>query len=171
MEKDNDKRSFLDKVFAKTFGSAPVQAAPRPAPTQQEIIGEKYNSFNPELRKMIDAMAYRESVNGKVRVKPGDQKDKTSSYGLLHMGQGAVDEFLKRKQEFGYTGPNFKAKDLQNPESDYLQKFIQASRIKRDMDVNKRDLFSATRYIQNFGEPNYATTTMKNFNKAFPSGL
>jgi len=125
--------------------------------TPEQDMEEKYNRFSPELRKMIEAMAYRESMNGKVRVNPGDQKDGSHSYGLLHMGQGALDQWAK------LSGEKLKAKDLAGPESDAKQKFIQASRIDRDMRVNKRDLRGATRYIQNYGEPNYATSSMNNY--------
>lgn len=127
------------------------------APTDEERMMEKYNKFSPELRKMIDAMAYNESVNGKARINKGDQKDGSDSYGLLHMGQDAVDMWNKQ------SGENLRAKDLAGPESDAKQKFIQASRIDRDMRVNKRDLRGATRYVQNFGDPNYATSTINKY--------
>jgi len=130
----------------------------KPAPlTPEEVMLQKYNNFSPELRKMIDAMAYNESINGKARINPGDQRDGSDSYGLLHMGQDAVDMWNKM------SGENLKAKDLAGPESDAKQKFIQASRIDRDMRVNKRDLRGATRYVQNYGEPNYATSTMNKY--------
>lgn len=129
----------------------------RDVPTEQELLLQKYNKFSPELRKMIDAMAYNESINGKARINEGDQKDGSHSYGLLHMGQDAVDMWNKQ------SGENLKAKDLMGPESDAKQKFIQASRIDRDMRVNKRDLRGATRYVQNYGDPEYATSTMNKY--------
>lgn len=142
-------KDYIKKLGTETYT--------REEPTEEEMMAEKYNQFSPELRKMIDAMAYRESINGQVRINPGDQKDKSHSYGLLHMGQGAVDAWNK------LSGENLKAKDLAGPESDAKQKFIQAFRIDRDMRVNKRDLRGATRYVQNYGEPNYATSSMNNY--------
>ncbi len=124
---------------------------------------DKYNKFSPELRTMIEAMANQESVNGQFREKVGDQRDGSNSYGLLHMGQDAVNEFNKRKKEFGYEGRDLTAKELKN--DDEMQKFIQASRIDRDMKVNGRDLYGATRFVQNQGDPNYATTTMNKYKK------
>ncbi len=126
-------------------------------------LGDKYNKFSPELRTMIEAMANQESVNGKFREKVGDQRDGSNSYGLLHMGQDAVNEFNKRKKEFGYEGRDLTAKELKN--DDEMQKFIQASRIDRDMKVNGRDLLTATQFIQNPGEANYGTSTLNKYKK------
>ncbi len=128
-------------------------------PSDEEIMAQKYLKFSPELRTMIEAMANQESVNGKFREKVGDQADKSNSYGLLHMGQGAVNQWNKM------SGEHLVANELAGPESDAKQKFIQASRIDRDMKVNGRDLYGATRFIQNQGDPNYATTTMNKYKK------
>lgn len=125
--------------------------------SDEEKQTQQYQKFSPELRTMIEAMANQESVNGQFREKKGDQADGSNSYGLLHMGQGAVDQWNK------LSGERLKAKDLAGPESDAKQKFIQASRINRDMQVNGRDLMGATRFIQNQGDPNYATTTLNKY--------
>ncbi len=152
LQSAKDYIKFLMKGGKETY----VREKPAPL-TPEEVMLQKYNNFSPELRKMIDAMAYNESINGKARINPGDQEDGSDSYGLLHMGQDAVDMWNKM------SGENLKAKDLAGPESDAKQKFIQASRIDRDMRVNKRDLRGATRYIQNWREPNYATSTMNKY--------
>jgi len=123
---------------------------------------ELYNQKIPnDVKKVIDAIAYNESVDGKYRVNKGDQKDKSDSVGLLHMGKDAVAEFNKRKEYFGYTGPDINIKDLTGEEADIIQKFIQASRIVRDMEKNKRSLLDATTFIQNPGEKNYGEKVMK----------
>jgi len=116
-----------------------------------------------EVQDMLDAVAYTESKSGQYRVHEKDQKDGSDSVGLLHMGQKALDEFNKRKESFGYTGPDLKIKDLKEKEADIIQKYVQGMRILRDMKVNGRSLYNATTFIQNPGEENYGKKVIKKY--------
>lgn len=124
---------------------------------------EMYKYYPENVKEMIDAMAKQESLSGKKRVNEGDQKDGSDSLGLLHMGQNALNEFNKRKEYFGYTGPDLKIEDLKEENADIIQKFVQASRIMRDMRVNNRSLERAATFIQNQGEKNYGLNAIKKF--------
>ena len=124
---------------------------------------EMYSYYPDNVKEMIEAMAKQESGSGRNRINKGDQKDGSDSLGLLHMGQKALDEFNKRKEYFGYTGPDLRIEDLKEENADIIQKFVQASRIMRDMRVNNRPLERAATFIQNQGEKNYGINALKKF--------
>jgi hypothetical protein len=152
-----EREHITPDVFMRPSKGIPKEPVNKEPFMRAIPIDNPMERFSPDLRKMIDAMAYRESKNGEIRINKGDQEDGSDSYGRLHMGQDAVDMWNKM------SGENLRAKDLEGPESDAKQDFIQASRIDRDMRVNKRDLRGATRYIQNWGEPNYATSSWNDY--------
>ena len=165
------KQTFLNRL-KDILTLSSTQTYVNKEPTIQEKTNQYISSLPPDLQKMLNAMALRESINGKVRVNPGDQnvaaigsKD-LNSYGLLHMGQAAVDVFNNRpKGDLEFVGRDLKAKNLYGPESDPTQKLIQGYRINKYMQKYGKDLFTATKNIQNYREPNYATSTMSNYDK------
>lgn len=166
-----EKQTFLQKL-KDMLTLTSTQTYARKDPTFQEKLQQEYNKFSPELQKMLSAMAYKESLNGTKRINPNDQNiagvgnSDLNSYGLLHMGQSAVDTFNKRPAgQLEFIQRNLTAKGLQGPESDLTQKIIQGTRISDFMKKYNKDLFTATRYKQNPGEPNYATSTMSNYDK------
>ena len=127
---------------------------------------EMYKYYPQNIKDAIEAMANHESYGGKKRINKGDQVDDSDSLGILHMGQGAVDEFNKRKAYYGYGGPDIRIEDIAGPEGDIIQKFIQASRIMRDMRVNGRSLKDAITYIQNSREKGYGEKVLKKFKES-----
>jgi hypothetical protein len=166
-----EKQTFLQRLkdLVTLTGR---QTYTRKEPTREELIQSEFSKFSPELQKMLSAMAYKESLNGAKRINVNDQNiagvgsSDLNSYGLLHMGQSAVDTFNKRPAgQLEFIERNLKAKDLMGPESDLTQKVIQGTRISNYMKKYGKDLFYSTRYIQNAGEPNYATSTMSNYDK------
>ena len=173
----------MQEFIKKMLSSAPQTVVKQPETvkplTLKEIATQQYNSYSPQLKTMIEAMALQESQNGKYRggstgmyggkmsnFGKNDQpfsKTDVNSYGLLHQGQDYTNQFNKIKTEYGYNGPDLKAKDYINENSDIIQKYIAGSRIKKDMTKNNRDLYTSTRYTQNYNDPNYATSTMNKY--------
>jgi len=174
---EEQKRTFLQKVgdvlMNRNVTVLKTPSDPKKARFNQlnaldTYLASKYEKETPqELKNMIKGMENLESMNGKKRINEGDQKDGSNSYGLLHMGQGAVDEFTKAPERYGYNGPtDIKAEELRSSLRDNIQRYIQSQRIMRDMKENKRGLYSATQFVQNPQAKNYATTSMERFNNS-----
>ena len=172
---EEQKRTFLQRVgdilMNRNVTQMVTPADPKKARDNtlnalDTYLASKYEKETPQaVKDMIKGMENLESYSGVKRINPGDQKDGSNSYGVLHMGQGAVNEFTKAPKRYNYSGPtDIKAEELQSSLRDNIQRYITSQRIMRDMNVNKRDLYSATQFVQNPGAKNYATTSMERFN-------
>ena len=160
-----EKQSFISKL---TTNVGPTYTRQRQATsTPVDIFSkEHYNkTINPKVREMVEAMALRESTGGKYRINEDDQGVGKHSYGLLQMGQPAVDEFVRKGKKFGYTGGAMKASDLMGPQADQKQKYMQGIRIQEEIGRNGGNLLEATRKIQNPRDADYGTSTLQRYLK------
>ncbi len=154
---------YINKIMNKIKGPPVVYNAPaeKPAIVPDFFSKENYiKNIRPDVREGINALALRESTNGKYRINKDDQGPGVHSYGILQMGQPAVDEFYRERKKYGYSGEPMKASNLVGAESDDKQRYMQGIRIQNYMDRKKVDITEAIRKIQNPNDPNYGTSTL-----------
>lgn len=96
MNKDNDKRSFLDKVFAKTFGSKPVAATGTPAVQANISLPAKQVDPN-DITGVLHEL---ESTFGKSPMTPGYNERRSGVVPGANMNEKA----RPFKYQVGYGG-------------------------------------------------------------------
>jgi len=139
-------------------------------PTREQMIEQEYSKFSPEMQHAMKAVNHREIGSGAMgRINYGDQPNASgpdkNSYGNTQMNQDWADTFNNRKKgDLEFLGRNIIAKNQVGPEQDTANNLMLAYRVDKIMNENNGDLRGSLRKSQNFGDKEYATSTINAYN-------